>query len=278
MNYSNEDLSDMHLCYGEANCSKPIARDLYKQKFPERDIPDDELFAEVHKCLREHGNFDTLRNEAVQKIATKDRGKRLVFCRWFADQLENHGDDFVKRILFTDEHTFKSKGCHTYSQNVWAGIVGNVVIGPVFINASFTIKNYLQILKKELPKKLTEIPMREQIWFMHDGAPQHKSKEIQQLLSRPDYFGNQWIGEGGQVLWPPRSGSELNPMDFYVWKYIDQNLKGFMDQHDTSITVDFKTEIKNAFDLFQKDSTHSDNIKQKMISRVRTFIKWYGGK
>lgn len=57
MVYTNNEMADMHFCYGLANGSTPEAQRLYRERFPNRQIPDKKLFAEIHRRLRENGRF-----------------------------------------------------------------------------------------------------------------------------------------------------------------------------------------------------------------------------
>ncbi|GBM96687.1 hypothetical protein AVEN_111924-1 [Araneus ventricosus] len=59
------------------------------------------------------------------------------------------------------------------------------------------------------------------VWFQHDGAPPHKVSSVQQYIRGT--FQQQVIGYGGCVEWPPRS-PDLNPLDFFLWGYINQRV------------------------------------------------------
>lgn len=41
-----------------------------------------------------------------------------------------------------------------------------------------------------------------------------------------DEFGNNWIGQRGPHRWPPRS-PDLNPLDFFFWGYLKDNVFKF---------------------------------------------------
>lgn len=53
MDFTNSELADMHFCYGLANGSKPEAMRLYRERFPNRQMPGREIFATIHRRLRE---------------------------------------------------------------------------------------------------------------------------------------------------------------------------------------------------------------------------------
>ncbi|GBN45986.1 hypothetical protein AVEN_103362-1 [Araneus ventricosus] len=59
------------------------------------------------------------------------------------------------------------------------------------------------------------------VWLQHDGAPPHTVSSVQQYIR--DTFQQQVIGYGGCVEWPP-SSPDLNPLDFFMWGYIKQQM------------------------------------------------------
>jgi hypothetical protein len=104
----------------------------------------------------------------------------------------------------------------TFSINVWAGIVGDRLIGPVRLPERLTgttCREFLERLTQDiLPDVLDDVPLQLRVgmWFMHDGAP-HFSGIARQYLN--DNFPEKWIGRNGPVEWPPHS-PDLNPTDF----------------------------------------------------------------
>jgi hypothetical protein len=64
--YSNAELADMHLMYGLANCNRAEARRLYAELFPDRRLPGEKLFQNLHARLMDTGSF---------KSSALDRGR-----------------------------------------------------------------------------------------------------------------------------------------------------------------------------------------------------------
>jgi len=56
------------------------------------------------------------------------------------------------------------------------------------------------------------LEIRINMYFQHDGAPAHASRNVQNLLSIT--FPNRWIGHGRSWNWPARSPN-LTPLDFF---------------------------------------------------------------
>lgn len=91
--------------------------------------------------------------------------------------------------------------------NVWAGIIGNRIIGPFFFNGNLTGGMYLEFLQNYLIPSLAELfPNHEdpdlpdeRLWFQQDGAPPHYSETVRQYLDNT--FPNRWIERRGVIEW-----------------------------------------------------------------------------
>ena len=57
--YTNIELADMHLTYGVAQGNARNAVRMYRDKFPNRHIPGNRFFTNLHMRLRETGSFRT---------------------------------------------------------------------------------------------------------------------------------------------------------------------------------------------------------------------------
>ncbi|XP_074026197.1 uncharacterized protein [Leptinotarsa decemlineata] len=114
---------------------------------------------------------------------------------------------------------------HPEKVNVWAGIVGDRVIGPIFFQENLTGARYLEFLQKDLVPNLAilfpcsieaDVPNRN-IWFQQDGAPSHFARPVREYLN--DVYPGRWIGRRGPYEWPPRS-PDSTPLDFFLWGYL----------------------------------------------------------
>ena len=112
-------------------------------------------------------------------------------------------------IVYQSHHQYR------FSVNVWAGIIGNNLVGPYLIPTRLTGDMYKVFLKQVLPELLDDVPLciRHQMWFQQDGALEHTSKFVRQDLDHT--FPNMWRGRFGPVPWPARS-YDLTPLDFYL--------------------------------------------------------------
>lgn len=298
MLFSNEEYLDMLLIYGKADCNSRRAQRLYRDKFPNRRVPNPRSFVAVAQRVRDTGSVvpqiqnrgpqrsnevleaedailqivdvnpsvstreiaravgvsqftvhRTLREmqlrpyhiQRVQCLTINDYQPRLVFCQWLIQQCTLN-PQFSSNILATDEACFRRSGIlnyhnshtwdvenpHTVRQdhiqqqfclNIWAGIIGNKLIGPFILPARLTGIRYRHFLENTLPNLLDDVPLetRLNMWFLHDGAPPHISVEVRRHLNQT--FPDRWIGRYAPVQWPARS-PDLNPLDFYLWGHL----------------------------------------------------------
>ena len=99
----------------------------------------------------------------AQHLSEDDQDRRLQFCEWALTKV-NEDKNFSTKILFTDEANFYVNGeanrqnlCYWSDENprwlsptkikgagklmVWAGIWGNKIIGPTFIDGTLNAEN-----------------------------------------------------------------------------------------------------------------------------------------
>jgi len=217
--------------------------------------------------------------QPVQDLLPHDPEARLGFCR-FVNRHREINVDFGNNILFTDEACFTRRGVtnfhneHLYADenphaikvrhfqqefkiNVWAGIIGNFIIGPVILPQRLTGQIYLDHLENTLPYLLHALPLqiRREMWFMHDGAPPHFSVAVRNYLNQQ--YPNKWIGRGNDapVNWPPRS-PDLNPLDYFLWGHLK--------------SVVYKTPVDQEEQLWQRiqDAANALRADEEILQRV----------
>ncbi|XP_070526515.1 uncharacterized protein [Cardiocondyla obscurior] len=174
---------------------------------------------------------------------------------------------FCDKILWTDESTFTPNGIfnsrnrliwadenphairqgsfqYRWSINVWAGVIGNQVIGPYFFPHRLTGIAYKNFFKNELYALLEDVPLqiRRNMIFQHDGAPAHSSAIVREELN--ERFPDKWIGRGGPIAWPPRS-PDLTVLDFFLWGHVknlvEPRRNGTVDEVREAIVAAFAT-------------------------------------
>lgn len=184
--------------------------------------------------------------QRTQELLPQDFQPRVTFCEWYRHQVEA-SPEFALKVLWTDEASFTRGGIsnihnehywshtnphvstescfqHQWRINVWAGIIGDVVVGPYFLPHSLNGESYLEFLMNDLDEELTVLPvssyvdlvMNNNMVFQHDGAPAHYARDVRDHLN--NRF-SQWIGRGGRIAWPARS-PDLTPLDFFLWGYV----------------------------------------------------------
>lgn len=216
----------------------------------------------------------------VQALSENDFPLRVNFCRWMLDTI-NLNPNFQNQILWTDESTFTRDGqlnMHNYhfyarenphairrrgfqqrfSVNVFAGIIGDRLIGPYFLPHRLNGENFLMFLRGDFQELLDNVPLailQNPIWLQLDGAPAHFSRAVRDWLNL-NYPGR-WIGRGGHVAWPPRS-CDLTPLDFFLWGYIK--------------SIVYRTPPDNEQELRQRIIAACQTITPEMIRNVQRSI------
>ena len=193
----------------------------------------------VNRVIREQ-LLHPFHSQRVQDLLPIDPDTRLRFCQTFSNRL-TADRMFYKRILFTDESCFTRRGitnCHNYhiyadrnphtlrprhfqtefKINVWMGIIDSHLIGPYRMPEKLNGRNYLHFLENILPELLENVPLalRQEMIFMHDGAPPHFALPERQFLNTA--YPERWFGRGADapMSWLPRS-PDLNPCNFFLW-------------------------------------------------------------
>lgn len=176
----------------------------------------------------------------VQELCEDDFDRRIEFCETIMEQ-NNRDPMFLSKVLFSDEATFLLNGhvnrqnCRYWATinphwmqeygtqypekvNVWAGIIGDRIIGPYFFEETLTGARYLEFLQNFLLPELNRLfPNTNDLWLQQDGAPPHYALLVRNYLD--NVFPNRWIGRRGTIEWPPRS-PDLTPLDFFLWGYL----------------------------------------------------------
>jgi len=149
----------------------------------------------------------------VQQFRPGDFAERLEFSKWLNGSRELHCS-----ILFTDKPLFNSDGVNnTHNSHVWADVnphatvesniqrfsvnvlcevLDDQLIGPFILEGHLTGEAYFRFLQEELPQLLEDVPLNKQgrMYFQHDGAPPHSSREVRNFLN--SCFPGRWIGRG----------------------------------------------------------------------------------
>lgn len=182
---------------------------------------------------------------SVQDLREEDYPLRRRFCENFLRRV-NEDQDFPSRVIFSDESLFTREGIfnshnmHMWSDenpritrlrnfqvrwklNIWAGIMGTNILGPVILPDILNGVSYLEFLSENIPDFLEEVPLaeRNKIIFQQDGAGPHNARIVTNYLN--EQFPGRWMGRYGPIRWPARS-PDLNPLDFFLWGYCKETI------------------------------------------------------
>lgn len=81
--FTNTEMADMHIVYGEVHCNGRAAARLYAERYPNRRAPNYRMFANLHRNLCEYGTFsksaqDTGRTRMTRTPALEEEILRRV--------------------------------------------------------------------------------------------------------------------------------------------------------------------------------------------------------
>lgn len=196
----------------------------------------------VWRIFRRH-KFHPYGVKLTQELNAADFVKRHDFCELMEQRVRV--PNFLKNVCFSDESTFHLTGyvnrhnCRYWSdenpnehlaahtqrpkkRNVWAGILGDEIIGPFFIDGNLDGPKYIILLHNKIVPEMRASAARQNIawadvYFQQDGASAHFARLVRQYLNI--VFPNRWIGRGGTIAWPARS-PDLTPLDFFLWGFL----------------------------------------------------------
>lgn len=242
-------------------------------------------YGSIQKVLKLN-KFFPYKMSIVQELGEDDYDRRIQFCETMMEKIQIE-PSLIKNICFSDESTFFLNGLvnkqncrywnnenpHVFREghtqfpqklNVWAGILGNEIIGPIFIEGNLTAELYLNLLQNEIDPLITQ-SLQNQVdeegnrWlderhlhFQQDGAPPHYALRVRQWLN--ERFRGKWIGRRGTLEWPARS-PDLTPLDFFLWGYLK--------------TIVYKTVPRDLQDLRYRISEACRSINRDVFQNVR---------
>lgn len=229
----------------------------------------------VRRVLKKY-KFHPYRIQLHQLLNADDFRMRRNFCEWAVERIDAN-PFFFNMVLFSDESTFHKNGHvnrhnmhyysdenphimrqvdaqHRWSVNVWAGILGERIIGPYFFGGSLTGAMYLNFLQNDLPELLENVPLhtRRNLWIQHDGAPPHFCVPVRDFLNQ--HYPNRWIGRGGPIPWPPRS-PDLTKPDYFLWGFV----KNIVYSTPPTTREDMMARIREAFTMITVEMLENVN-------------------
>ena len=131
---------------------------------------------------------------------------------------------------------------------IWAGIVGDTLIGPCLIPEGTKInsENYISLLKNNLVPFIENNKENKYV-FMHDNAPAHASKKTKNFLDQ------MVLKNTSLMVWPPFS-PDLNPIE-NLWSLLKRRV------------YTGNTQFLNKIDLWNKIKHESSKISAEDIKR-----------
>lgn len=198
----------------------------------------------VWKILKKEG-LHPFHYQRVQNLQIGDARPRCIMSTWILGNIRRD-PEFTRRILWMDEARFTHTGItnfrnlHTwahdnpylvrpsnfqdqFSINVWAAVLDDQLIGPVFLPNTLNADRFLLLLRDELPELLEDVMLdvRRRLFLQMDGCPAHWALRVRHFLN--EQYPNRWIGRDGPVGWPARS-PDMTPLDYFLWGEMKQRV------------------------------------------------------
>jgi len=118
----------------------------------------------------------------------------MQFCEWF-QQMVNEDEEFVTKIVWSDEAQFKlngtvnrhncvywapgnlhvhvDKAVNLLGVNVWCELSARGLIGPFFFEGAVTGEAYLEMLRSSILPAIRALYENSEVFYQQDGAPPH---------------------------------------------------------------------------------------------------------
>lgn len=238
--------------------------------------------ASIWRILKKEG-LHPYHYQRVQHLHEETDGpSRCVMSAWILRK-NRENPEFCKTILWMDEAQFTRQGITNsrnlhqwcpkgqnpklkkpstyqvrFSVNVWAGLIDDVLVGPIILPRVLTGNRFLELLSDELPILMEELPLatRRVMYLQLDGCPAHYTRAVRDFLNAN--YANRWIGRQGPVGWPPRS-PDMTPLDYFLWGTMKQRIYSTPINTEADLVeriVNCAAELKNSPEIIKKATRH----------------------
>ncbi|RLU25143.1 hypothetical protein DMN91_003235 [Ooceraea biroi] len=248
-------------------------------------------YSTVQRILKEE-KLHAYHYTRVQHLRQEDYPRRKRFCEDFLRRV-NEDPELPSCVIFSDESLFTREGIlnshnmHVWDAenprptrlrnfqvrwklNVWAGIMGTKILGPVILPETLNGASYMEFLMENLPDFLEEVPLinRNKIVFQQDGAGPHNARIVTNFLNQQ--FPGRWMGRYGPIRWPARS-PDLNPLDFFLWGYCKEVIYRQLPE----TIEELNDKLHHA--IFSIEDEVLEKTQENLLRRMRACITMDGG-
>lgn len=248
-------------------------------------------YSTVQRTLKEE-KLHAFHYSRVQHLRDEDYHRRKTFCENFLRRVDED-PEFPSRVIFSDESLFTQEGIinshnmHVWSDenprvtrdrnfqtrwklNVWAGIMGTKILGPVILPDVLNGAFYKEFLAENMSDFLEDVPLaeRNKIIFQQDGAGPHNARVVTDHLN--EQFPGRWMGRYGPISWPARS-PDLNPLDFFLWGHCKEKIYRRLPED----VDDLNNKLHYA--IWSIDNDILEKTQQNLLRRMRACVTMDGG-
>lgn len=164
----------------------------------------------VCRCLKSL-KLHPYKISVMQELLATDYTKRVRYCRWLLNFVNENGQDVFDRVYFSDEawfhlsgyvnsqnnrywssenpNQFEETSLHPQKIGVWCAMSRKKIIGPIFFSGTINSAAYQEIITQFI--SLLDADERH-IWFQQDGARAYTSADTLNFL-RTFFFGEKLI-------------------------------------------------------------------------------------
>ena len=205
--------------------------------------------------------------------------------------LQEEGDEWAKRIIFSDEKWFYLIQSSNRKNNVywsmenphildevkrqggvkvmcWAGVGDGKILPLHWFEGSVTENTYLNMLKEKVWPALKGFATKKCLWFQQDGARVHTANSCLKFLQ--EKFPGREISNRLDYEWPPYS-ADVSMLDFWFWGQAQQEV---YKAKPKSIE-----ELKNVVERFAKGQKMETILRaaNNFVKRAKLCVEQEGG-
>ena len=151
--------------------------------------------------------------------------------------------------------------------NVWAGILGDRIIGPHFFDGNLAEAAYGEFLREQVSEWVPAAERRT-VWYMQDRARVRTTRNNLRILRI--LFGQRVTSLGRSASRPPRS-PDLTPLDFFVWPYVKDRVYAAAPQ----TLDDMCDQIREVFRTISPEML--PNVRRSFNARLEMVVDNAGG-
>ncbi len=160
---------------------------------------------------------------------------------------------------------------HPKKITVWAALIAQGIIGPIFVEKNVDSPVYRKILKIEAFPQFTAMKKFSKFWFQRDGAKAHTADLTLALVEthfKKRVISNRFALKKRGWSWLPYS-PDLSPLDYFLWNYVKDRCYA---NRPTTISA-LRKNITDIFDSLREDSGIFSMVTRNFRRRLERVVE-----